>query len=252
METQQVSEYERLRLENIQRNEEYLQQLGFTESKSKRTRRSNVEEKVDSKKKRNKVNAIIEIPSRRSSRVAQLPHISYIDSSIPLHNHNNGRMVKNEDPTNELIDGDLIVGTMIGIKDNDEDKKPVDLKPQVVLPSDSRCAELCADLGYFLGDAHVNNNAIKDETPRPHRLCEPVESYGKAAVMALANKGQLPRFSKYSGALEWANCLFLWVNLGGASGYANAFSEGGRYMMWFGGSRMHKGKLSHILNKEFH
>ena len=72
METQQVSEYERLRLENIQRNEEYLQQLGFTESKSKRTLRSNVEEKVDSKKKRNKVNAIIEIPSRRST-VVELP-----------------------------------------------------------------------------------------------------------------------------------------------------------------------------------
>ena len=33
---------------------------------------------------------------------------------------------------------------------------------------------------------------------------------------------------------------YIWVNIGGAAGdYNNSFSEKGRYITWFGGSRMH-------------
>ena len=86
METQEVLGYKRLRLQNIQRNEEYLQQLRFTKSKSKRTLRSNVEKKVDSKKKRSKVNAIIELPTKRSSRVTYCcsPSSRARNSSTPV------------------------------------------------------------------------------------------------------------------------------------------------------------------------
>lgn len=45
-------------------------------------------------------------------------------------------------------------------------------------------------------------------------------------------------FNKYCGVQEWANCIFLWVNLGNADS-PNEFLGGGRQITWFGGSRMH-------------
>lgn len=124
-----------------------------------------------------------------------------------------------------------------------------------------------ADLSYFLGATLYNSSAATKATSSTskrikaehvdtdaasssvhdkfggvrHRLCQPIEDYGKSAVMALSNHGKPPRFSKYVGALEWKNCVYLWVNLGGKSGYSNVFTEHGRHMMWFGGSKMHKG-----------
>lgn len=70
------------------------------------------------------------------------------------------------------------------------------------------------------------------------QLGQPAEVFGKAAVMQIANGGQtVPRFNKYCGVAEWTNALFLWVNLDGAA-YANTFSQRGKQVMWFGGSRM--------------
>ncbi len=53
---------------------------------------------------------------------------------------------------------------------------------------------------------------------------------------------------RYSGVAEWANCVFLWVNIGGKDGYHNAFSEEGRLMTWFGGSRMHSGGVMSLMS----
>ena len=61
---------------------------------------------------------------------------------------------------------------------------------------------------------------------------------GKAAIMSVANGGKPPRFSKYSGVVEWNNCVFLWVNIASGGDYTNSFSEKGRFMTWFGGSKM--------------
>jgi hypothetical protein len=59
-------------------------------------------------------------------------------------------------------------------------------------------------------------------------------------VMTLANGGIQPRFNKYSGVCEWNNCAFLWVNIskGGGVNYNNQFNEKGRFITWFGGSKM--------------
>jgi len=79
---------------------------------------------------------------------------------------------------------------------------------------------------------------VQDDT-----ICKAVEETGKAAVMLLANyRRTVPRFNKYPGAVEWANCVFLWINIGGSQ-YTNAFSAEGRHMIWYGGSKMHKGDL---------
>ena len=61
--------------------------------------------------------------------------------------------------------------------------------------------------------------------------------------MFLSNyRRAVPRFNKYPGAVEWSNCVFLWVNIAIGSQYTNAFSAEGRHMMWYGGSKMHKGE----------
>jgi hypothetical protein len=72
-------------------------------------------------------------------------------------------------------------------------------------------------------------------------LCKPIEEYGKLPVMTMSNHGKTPKFNKYPGVIEWNNCLYLWVNIGGKTGYTNTFSEHGRYMMWYGGSKMKSG-----------
>ena len=64
--------------------------------------------------------------------------------------------------------------------------------------------------------------------------------------MLLSNfRNAVPRFNKYPGAVEWANCVFLWVNIiiGGTGGSqdSHACSAAGRHLMWYGGSKMHKG-----------
>ena len=161
----------------------------------------------------------------------------------------------------DIVDGDLDVGAISGIE--------VNIKSEVdgfagTTGTAGSSSTMDADLSYFFGTALANNAApnasgstrkrVKVEGAEvsaasggqavPHRLCQPIDDYGKAAIMALSNHGTPPRFSKYVGALEWKNCVYLWVNLGGKSGYSNAFSEQGRHIMWFGGSKMHKGKFS--------
>jgi len=91
------------------------------------------------------------------------------------------------------------------------------------------CSSLNANVDYWL----CNN------------LAKPVAEYGKAAVMKLSTFQQSePKFNKYPGAIEWKNAIYLWVNIGGSTGYTNSFSEKGRYMMWYGGSKMHAGMYS--------
>jgi len=56
----------------------------------------------------------------------------------------------------------------------------------------------------------------------------------KAAVIRAAVEGGNlePKFNKYSGIIEWANCIFLMVNIHGDATDINLFSDGGRHMSW--------------------
>ena len=83
----------------------------------------------------------------------------------------------------------------------------------------------------------------------PQQLAQPCEVFGKAAIMSLSvleGAGQsrrsptahAVRFNKFSGVAEWTNALFLWVNIAGGGVYNNTFSNEGRHMMWYGGSKM--------------
>jgi hypothetical protein len=114
---------------------------------------------------------------------------------------------------------------------------------QLPPPSDSSRAKN-ADLDYFFGP---NQESLPisglESVSHVGMLGEPIEQFGKAAVMAAANHGSAPKFSKYSGVCEWNNCVFLWVNVMKkvGAGYGNTFNEEGRFMTWFGGSKMSSG-----------
>lgn len=144
---------------------------------------------------------------------------------------------------------DLLVGTEVGTEI--EPSQPVASKPLSVATifGPKRCNEVNADYYCtFLAVAEATGPQRQKQEQQGIPLCTPVAQYGKAAVMALSNGGTAPRFSKYVGAVEWRNCVYLWVNVGGAHSseyeYPNTFSEQGRHMMWFGGSRMHAGRYS--------
>ena len=76
-----------------------------------------------------------------------------------------------------------------------------------------------------------------DQFSKSDKLGMQLAEHGKAYVMSLAYGGRVPKFSKYSGVVEWRNCVFLWVNIGDIK-YSNVFSNGGELMVWFGGSLM--------------
>lgn len=125
------------------------------------------------------------------------------------------------------------VGTEIGT----ERDAPELVKDKISAVRSDRCADLDAQITVFLEPEQRGSGQQRVS------LCHPVQEYGKAAVMALSNGGAVPRFSKYAGAVEWRNCVYLWVNIGVGSDYQNSFSSHGRHMMWFGGSRMHSGTV---------
>ncbi|CAN0045650.1 unnamed protein product, partial [Ectocarpus fasciculatus] len=98
------------------------------------------------------------------------------------------------------------------------------------------CLNLCADISFFLRDGVLGH---------------PMSTFGKAAVMAAANGGKEPKFSKFPGVVEWQNALFLWVNVAAPDNeYHNEFLEGGKAITWFGGSKMWRGcpKVQRLLS----
>jgi hypothetical protein len=111
-------------------------------------------------------------------------------------------------------------------------------------PSDSS-RMMDANLEYFFGATDQDcRKHSSDSSTKKSTLGKAIDAYGKAAVMAAANNGVQPRFSKYSGVCEWKNCVFLWVNIMKVAckgGYNNTFNEKGRFMTWFGGSKMSEG-----------
>jgi hypothetical protein len=64
----------------------------------------------------------------------------------------------------------------------------------------------------------------------------------KAAVIHALSPIANPRFSKYSGIQEWANCVCLFVNVGDKNGnsYDNLFTHAGGRITWFAQPRQHE------------
>jgi len=201
----ELSSYEKIRLDNIKRNEEFLSKVGLSPNTS------NIKEKVKAnnnnskkKKKNDRFNDIIE-PMRKSRRIEALPVISY-------------------DPK--------IIDKLSSIEEDDDNNNVIEKVKRPKAPSGPRPTP-SSDMSRAI------NAQLSDVTSKG--LGQHVSEYGKGAVMAMCNNGSVPRFSKYSGVVEWKNAVFLWVNLGqDKSQYPNTFSEQGKYITWFGGSKMHE------------
>ncbi|CAM9253929.1 unnamed protein product [Chrysoparadoxa australica] len=87
-----------------------------------------------------------------------------------------------------------------------------------------------------------SSRALDCDTAALELGCQ-ARDFGKAAVMKLCCPGHAaPKFSKMSGVVEWANAVFLWVNVGGNS-FKNVFkeaSDGCVHMDWFASARHHE------------
>lgn len=208
-----LSPYEKLRLENIERNRLFLVGIGLNPLHSLKIQTTDL--RTTNKKRFLKADEATEVDClrRKSSRLAALDLVSYDETGkVNL----DGPIAKKELSTDEVV-----------LPPRQVDCATVDRKP----PSLDSTRALDAMFDVFLGP----------------NLSKELASHGKAHVVAIANGGCPPRFNKYSGVTEWANGLFLWVNVGmdnEGGGYHNTFLDGGQTIVWFGGSAMKAGDES--------
>ncbi len=237
MSTVSLSEYERVREENIRRNETFLDEIGIKPSNTsshkgtsrKRPRPEKVEKPID----------ITQL--RRSSRVASLP-IDHVQLSY----------TENSDYEDDDVKKGIRYGRRATVRNKDHmdspDKEKVKYETKVHNLDNAPSRELVSEFEIFIGvgastGAGGGSEADMD-TASNNNLGNILENvgFGKAAIMTASRAVQkCPKFSKYSGVVEWRNCVYLWVNIGSSKPgeYINEFKDGGKYMTWYGGSRMH-------------
>jgi hypothetical protein len=209
-----ISDYELKRIANIEKNNEYLHSLGLptiskTIPKARGTKRAANQRKPE---------LVEELPRRKSSRLSDKEPVNYKEDSLQVV-RKSGEFEDNRNEPGVAADN-MESGIFVGLPNKYEEES---LKNAAgTLSQESSVSSLSANIDLFLNEY----------------LCKPVPEYGKLTVMQMSNYGKTPKFNKYPGVIEWKNCLYLWVNIGGKTGYTNTFSEKGRFMMWYGGSKM--------------
>eukprot|EP01038_Epipyxis_sp_PR26KG_P006304 gene6304-8683_t len=234
-----LSVYEQYRIENIERNNAFLKSLGLpcvansnypiTKSKSNGKKKKSIFVE-------NSCGGDYNHLRRKSQRLQDKPEINY---HITVESNRtkptiNGYELNNYDTIESA--GMSLNGKFLGELDKTQQQSAM-----TAVSDNSSSRNMEANIEKF--------------TNMLHYLCKPIEEYGKAAVMLssvqplpvqtntdtkIEFKYNIPKFNKYSGVTEWKNAVYLWVNIGGKEGYHNAFTGDGRYMMWFGGSKMNK------------
>mmetsp|Transcript_18029 Transcript_18029/g.22180 ORF Transcript_18029/g.22180 Transcript_18029/m.22180 type:complete len:293 (-) Transcript_18029:1386-2264(-) len=225
----EVSEYERLRLENIRQNELELEKLGlmlpkltqpapFKSSKRRRLRKTNT---TNRKPNFLDITNEVPIPLRRSSRVSALniraaPAIDKVVSKGKYELYNNEqskRLNYNHKPNSKR---------KYPTGSNSHKREPnLNMKPSSIKNIDVAVAKL---------QSHIGN------------IISPMGGQVKRAVMELGSQTSCsitPTFSRMSGIQEWKNCIFLFVNVYGDD-YKNVFLDGGRRITWFAQSRQNE------------
>mmetsp|Transcript_5175 Transcript_5175/g.8507 ORF Transcript_5175/g.8507 Transcript_5175/m.8507 type:complete len:309 (-) Transcript_5175:102-1028(-) len=216
------NEYEGLRESNIQRNKQFLKEIGLEESVLRNNIAISKQSKGKTKRKRKlSISEMdVTINSRRSLRLAVLPPTSYKEDAVPT--TGSRRSIQPVDDEYEAEEG--ASNQSWGPR---AVPKPKPLSEVIIDPSKSSGCSMQLNTFY-------------------QQLGEELEIFGKAHVMTVANGGQLPRFSKYSGVAPWADGYFLWINIDidpktgkSKNEYPNKFLDDGERMTWFGGSTMH-------------
>ena len=201
--SEEVSEYEQLRAENIRRNERMLASLGLSRPTASRApRRGRKRQKPESP-------AAAE-PVRRSSRRKGLPAPNYA-----------------ADPFQALDSAESKLASRAR-----RPKRPAPPRAR------AKAVEGAAYVPPRAASDRSRDTDIDVARLLERRLGREMPVTGKAVAMELAAGDMSPRFNKYSGVAEWKNAIFLWVNIGGVD-YENQFLQGGKQITWYGGSRMH-------------
>ena len=217
-EDERLSAYELERLETIRRNEQYLEELGLlslardvwgasnakralADAARKHTRKARVEDDPATSPRR----SLRLLAAQNKSLAASIEHVQW-------------------DGDDDIDD----TGKECQQRAAKRKRSPCARAGTPIALDPASARALDANFAYFISNEKLGT-LLSDL------------NFGKAAVMALSNSGKTPKFSKYSGVAEWRNCVYLWVNITGHDGsaYNNTFTENGRYMQWFGGSRMH-------------
>jgi hypothetical protein len=247
---QEVS-YDEKRKANIERNNAFLKNLGLdgvkpeaqaTKKRRPAKRRSNEDFTAEG--------YIPPEPTRRSSRVKELPPMTYKEvASSSLYEYRKSARILDQpfdvDYTEEYI-------PEADIREFSPSKRPSSRKvPRVKYDDHDDSTQQAieeADEEAEAAPAPDEKNKSKflkanlEHFLSNEVLCADIDCRTKMEVMVLASQNRHVRFSKYSGVVEWGNCVFLWVNVpapGIKPDYPNKFREGGRIMSWFGGSKMH-------------
>ena len=221
----ELSDYELLREAKINRNNIKLKELGLLKdrggkslSKSKRKRA------VTPSIKKNGSVSYTNLPVRRSTRLSRIED------------------VRKHEVQKECDDGDLKFpieesktnSALAGIRNGIHSSSSVRKQRRVEIPLviDQKDVALLRDTGGTFFSLSSSSAKCKSRETRINVqsiVSQCLGKYltpktGKASVVTTASNNPHISFNKYSGVLEWENCLFLWVNLGGV----NTFVEKGR------------------------
>ena len=265
----EISEYEKIRLENIARNESFLNGIGLPSQSIMGKKK-----KEGPRTLKRRVERVHVEGERKSSRIRnapveyqQLSNAEDDDDDVDALFEAEAKKVKKRVSTREV----KLYETKHVSSSSSQSSRDVDCNYQIFIGCDAAFSDRTYNesTGRLTGNGgssgdtgeyeEKNGNWVKvkgssgetekkrrdsstsDKTSNDNcgRMLEEV-GFGKAAIMAASYFGTAPKFSKYSGVVEWKNCVYLWVNIGVPGGdYNNSFSEKGKYITWFGGSKMH-------------
>ena len=196
-----LSPYEKLRLENIRRNEEELRRLGLHVNKLTTLSAASSSSSALTRRPRRKKTKVHLEAVRRSSRVCGRPAPSYKEYGEKEFEYNGGDPVRRPAKRAKT--------------QNVKSTKPANPHSIKVLNADV---------------AKMQANWIGTIIP-------PWGGQVKRAAMEELYSGKgSPRFSRMSGIQEWKNSVALFVNVYG-TGYKNVFLNGGNEITWFAQSR---------------
>ncbi|GMI45236.1 hypothetical protein TrCOL_g862 [Triparma columacea] len=226
-----LTEYERLRQSKIRRNFEHLKSLGLERGVIAPLHGGEDNEGSSKKKKKKKNKVVKGLPPTRVSKRVRKEKVEYdVDKAYDL--------LDDIDPmTIQRSAGGRKGGGVVGGGGKMEIYKEV---PDVIEGDE---VEGVGGGGKGGGKMNVRDVSLRTSMLRSglNKLMNENTKY--PAVMWLTGSATKPPsqvvFSKYSGIVEFKNAFLLWVNFDAkGGGYVNNWSEGGRCIKWYGGSKL--------------
>ena len=228
----------KIREENIARNNTFLANLGLSPGRSEMSKDVDAEKQFRQKSRKKRSieeanNKILIEPTRRSSRNIGKPAVEY--KEIGSMNYELTTTSENTRRSNRSS-----VKQPFDYSYTDEDWNEDDLKTKSINQYLNKGKDLTPIIKTEADPKSSRSLTCEYEQFINKLLCVPLDAPTKAEVMSKSYSKGTPKFSKYSGVVEWSNCVYLWVNIANENcDYPNEMREDGKLISWFGGSRMH-------------